>query len=225
MRCMAGGRTGKSPLANRTPEQIIEAELSWIASLVLFFSTVYMVVKLDVLWVAFGIAAITLYVLPIIRLRDPFRALPWEMTLLLTAPIMLRVSESSRALMENVGWWNDLASLAFAFSLTTLGFLLTVELQIYTDVRMNRPFAVFFVVMFTLAVSGFWELGEFIGDVVYETDYQGTNSDVMRGLMWSLVGGLIMGAIYDLYIRAMSVKRRETLGLIHLWEVPKWKRG
>jgi len=218
---MTGGRLRKSPFEGRTPEQIIEAEISWISSLVLFFSTVYMVLKMDVLWVTFGIAAISLYLLPILRLRDPFRALPWEMTLLLTAPMLLHVSEGSRALMENVAWWDNFASLAFAFSLSTLGFLLTVELQLYTDVKMNRPFAVFFVVMFTMAVSGFWDVGQYIGDILYDTNRLGDNSRVMKNLVWSLVGGIIMGFVYALYIKAMSEKRRRMLGFIHLWEVRK----
>jgi len=76
----------QNPLTSRPREQIIEAEISWIASLVLFFSTVYVTLNLDVLWMAFGITALSLYVLPIVTMRDPFRALPWEMTLLLAAP-------------------------------------------------------------------------------------------------------------------------------------------
>lgn len=219
-----GGDTRRTVWRSRTPQQILEAELSWIGSLVLFFSTVYMALNLDVLWTAFGIAAMSLYVLPIISMRDPFRALPWEMTILLSSPIILHISEYSRALRESFAWWDDFASIAFAFSITTVGFLLTVELHMYTEVRMNRPFAVFFVVMFTLAVSGFWQVGQYMGDVVWNTDYQGTNNDVMRSLTWSLVGGLVMGAVYDLYMRAMSVERRKTLGFIHLWEVPKWKK-
>lgn len=214
----------ESILKGHTPEQVLEAELSWIASLVLFFSTVYCALRLDVLWTVFGITAISLYVLPIVSMRDPFRAIPWEMTILLSSPIILHISESSRRLTESFAWWDDLTSMAFAFSLTTIGFLLTVELHMFTDVRMNRPFAVFFVVIFTLAVSGFWQLGEYIGDVVWGTNYQGTNEDVMRELAWSLIGGLAMGAMYDLYIKAMSVERRTTLGFIHLWEVQKWKR-
>lgn len=216
---MAGTGLTKTPLSQRSPEQIVEAELSWISTLVLFYSTVYMVLNLDILWVAFGIAAMSLYVLPIISTRDPFRALPWEMTVLLSAPMLLHVSEGSRALMEHVGWWNDLTSLAFAFSLTTIGFLLTVELQLYTGVRMNRPFAVFFVVMFTLAVSGFWGLGEFVGDVVNGTHRLASNSQVMKDFVWSLVGGIMMGFVYNLYIRAMSEKRRLNFGFMHLWEV------
>ncbi len=215
---MAGTGLTKTPLSQRSREQIVEAELSWISTLVLFYSTVYMVLKLDILWVVFGIAALSLYLLPVISMRDPFRALPWEMALLLSAPMLLHVSEGSRTLMEHVGWWNDMTSLAFAFSLTTIGFLLTVEFQMYTDVRMNRPFAVFFVVMFTLAVSGFWELGEFVGDVVNGTHNLASNSQAMKALVWSLVGGIIMGFVYDLYMRAMSEKRRLNFGLIHLWE-------
>jgi hypothetical protein len=216
---MTGPSAPRTPLSLRTRKQIIEAELSWISSLVLFYSTVYMVLKLDILWIVFGIAAISLYMLPIVSMRDPFRALPWEITILMSAPILLHTSEGSRALMQHVAWWNDLTSVAFAFSLATIGFLLTVELQMYTSVKMNRPFAVFFVIMFTVAVAGFWQVGEFVGDQISGTNHLGTNADVMKILVWSSAGGMIMGFVYDLYIRAMSESRRKTLHLVHLWEV------
>jgi hypothetical protein len=216
---------GRKLIATQSRERIIESEVSWIAGMVLFYATVYCLLKFDVLWVFFGITALTLYVLPIISLRNPFRALPWEMTLLLAAPIVLRISSGSETLNESFSWWDDFTSLAFAFSVSTLGFLLTVELQIYTSVRMNRAFAVLFVVVFTLAVSGFWQIGEFVGDRVYGTHYQGSNWSVMMTLVWSLVGGIAMGIFYDLYLRTMSEKRRTTLGFIHLYEVAGWKKG
>lgn len=214
-------RIDKTSEQKRKPAQILEAELSWVASLVLFFATVYSLLKMDVLWVVFGIAALSLYMLPIVTMRSPFRALPWETTILLSAPMLLHLASKSRALNEHLHWWDDFTSLAFAFSIATLGFLLTIELQMYTSVRMNRPFAVFFVIMFTLAVSGFWQIGEFLGDRVYGTHYQGSNSDVMTTLVWNLIGGIVMGFAYDLYLRSMSEKRRTALGLIHLFEGPK----
>jgi len=189
----------------------------------LFLATVYSLLQFDVLWVFFGVTALSLYMLPIVTLKDPFRALPWEMTLLLAAPMIIRIFTGSKIPNDSSSLWDDLNSLAFAFSISTIGFLLTVELQIYTSVRMNRAFAVFFVVVFTLAVGGFWQIGEFAGDRLYGTDYQGDNRDVMMVLVWNLIGGLIMGFVYDLYLRAMPEKRRTTLGFIHLYEVPKWK--
>jgi hypothetical protein len=224
---MGNGKAGarRSLVASRSRERIIESEVSWIAGMLLFYSTVYSLLTFDVLWVFFGITALSLYVLPIITMRDPFRALPWEMTLLLAAPIILHISAGSQALNENLSWWDDFTSLAFAFSISTLGFLLTVELQMYSAVRMNRAFAVLFVVVFTLAVSGFWQIGEFVGDRVYGTHYQGSNWSVMMTLAWSLVGGIVMGFFYDLYLRTMSEKRRTTLGFIHLYEVARWKKG
>lgn len=198
---------------------ILEAEASWIASLVLFFATVYVTVKMDIPWMAFGISAISLYILPILSMRNPFRALPWEMTLLLAAPLLLHISEGSQTLMENVGWWRDVTSIAFAFSLTTIGFLLTVELHMYTPVRMNRPFAVFFVVMFTLAVSGFWQLGQWIDQLLYGSNLLPSNEVAMKNLLWTLIVGVPMAFVYDLYMRAMSKRRMESLGFIHLWEV------
>lgn len=200
-------------------QRVLEAQLSWISSLVLFFSTVYVVVKVDALWIVFGITALSLYVLPIATTRNPFKALPWEMTILLSSPILLHISEGSRMMGEKFAWWGDMTSLAFAFSLSTIGFLLTVELHIYTSVRMNRAFSVFFVLMFTLASSGFWMLGEYISDELFATANLVSNDSVMRELIWIMVGGIIMGFMYAAYLRAMPDRRLETLGYLHLWEV------
>lgn len=203
----------------------LEAQLSWISGLLLFFSTAYSVLHVDVLWVAFGVTALSLYVLPIVVHKDPFKALPWEMTLLLAAPMLLHISAGSEQLNESLTWWRDLTSLAFAFSLATIGFLLTVELQIFTSIRMNRPFAVFFVFMFTLAVAGFWQVGAFIGDKVWGTDYLGSNYEVMMDFVWTIVGGLAMGVVYYLYLRTMPKKRQETLEFMHMWEATSWRKG
>lgn len=209
----------------RSPQRVFEAQLSWISSMALFFSTVYLVLRLDILWVIFGISALSLYVLPIVALRNPFAALPWEVTLLLAAPIFLHISDGFRALSDGTGWWSSFESLTFAFSLSTIGFLLTVELEMFTSVRMNRAFSVFFVVMFTLAASGFWMLGEYIGDSVFGTSNVPSNEFVMTHLAWSAVGGVLMGLLYASYLKAMSEKRMSLLGFLSVWEVSSWKRS
>ena len=217
--------TRRKGIAGLLTGRLLEAELSWVSSLVLFFSTVYTALNIDILWVAFGITALSLYVLPVVAARDPFKALPWEMTLLLAAPMLLHISAGSERLNDSVTWWSDFTSLAFAFSLATIGFLLTVELQIFTSIRMNRPFAVFFVVMFTLAIAGFWQMGEFIGDKVWNTDYLGSNYDVMMDFVWTLVGGMAMGVVYYLYLRTMPKKRQKRLEFMHMWEATSWRKG
>lgn len=224
---MAGGDEPGSPTARKTRarRRVVEAEASWVACAVLFCCTVYVVLDVDILWSAFGIAAMSLYILPIVTTRDPFQALPWEMTLLLSSPIVLHISEGSRTLSENVWWWGDLTALSFAFSFATIGFLLTLELQMYTQVRMNRAFSVFFVVVFTMAVSGFWQVGEYLADVFVGTGNIVSNSQVMKEFLWVTAGGVVMGLVYGAYVKAMPRSRREVLGLVHLWEVPGWRRS
>lgn len=216
-----GRVSGPRRLSSMSRQRVIEAQLSWISCTVLFFSTVYVLLKFDVLWIVFGIVALSLYVLPIVTFRNPFKALPWEMTILLSSPILLHVSEGSRLMSEHVAWWDDVTSLAFAFSLSTIGFLLTIELHMYTAVRMNRTFSSFFVMMFTLSMSGFWLLGEYIGDEVFGTSNLQTNDAVMVQLLWTLIGGLLMGFLYAAYTRAMPDQRRRTLGLLLMWEVQR----
>lgn len=222
---MESGRTPETQVSQRSPQRVFEAQLSWISSMVLFFATVYVFLKFDVLWMIFGVSALSLYVLPIVTLRNPFAALPWEVTLLLAMPVFLHISEGSRILSDNTGWWSSLESLVFALSLSTIGFLLTIELEMFTSVRMNRAFSAFFVVMFTLAASGFWMLGEYLGDAVFGTDSLPSNEFVMTRLIWSMVGGVLMGILYASYLKAMSERRKSLLGLISVWEVTSWKRS
>ena len=200
-------------------EQVIEAELSWIAGIVLLIATSYALMKFDVLWVIFGVVALTLYMLPIASTRDVFRVLPWEMVLLVVAPMVLHFGAESEFLTAHLAWWDDFTSLAFAFSTATLGLILVLELRMFSKVRMNRPFSVLFVVMFTLAVSGFWQIGLFMSDMFLSTQGQGTNGEVMTVLVWNLLGGLVMGFVHDLYLKALPEERLKTFEIAHphLW--------
>jgi len=220
----SGEESGKAKF-NLPSERVVEAEASWICSLLLLLLTVYSVVRLDVLWSVLGLTGLSLYVLPIVSMRDPFKAVPWEMTVILAAPMILHYSGGSNPLTENLAWWDDFSSLALAFSLATIGFLMTVELQMYTNVKMNRAFAVFFVIVFTLAAAGFWEVGLYFGDLIYGTDHLGTNADVMTSLTLVLVGGTLMGLFYTVYLKAMSDRRKKHLGFVHVWEVEPSKTG
>lgn len=222
---MDGTSGAKSRRPARTSRRVVEAEASWVSCAVLFFCTVYVVLDMDVIWSAFGIAALTLYILPIVSVRDPFQALPWEMTLLLSSPIILHISEGSRTLSESIGWWDNITAVSFAFSFATIGFLLTLELDMYTEVRMNATFSVFFVIMFTVAVSGFWQVGEYLSDVLAGTENIASNSQVMTEFLWVTAGGLVMGVVYKAYLKVMPASRREVLGLIHIWEVSGWRKG
>ena len=123
----------------------------------------------------------------------------------------------------------------FAFNQFSLGmamglFLGFVAFIFTTSVKEEKPrvvalVLVFFVVIFTMAVSGFWQVGEYVSDVVFETENISSNAQVMREFVWVTIGGFVMGFAYGAYIKAMPKSRREVLGLIHFWEVPGWKRG
>jgi hypothetical protein len=78
--------------------------------------------------------------------------------------------------------------------------------------------------MFTMGISGLWQVGEYIGDIVNDTHNLVGNRQVMMSFVWVLVGGMLMGFVYDLYLKAMSENRKRILGFIRIGEVPKWKK-
>jgi len=215
-----GGPSGEIVAqALRDPKRMLEAELSWVSSLALFFSTVYLVIRLDIMWAAFGASALCLLILPIIMTRDPFKAPPWEMALILVIPVFLHISSAWDPAEGAPMWWDDLTAIAFSLAFATVGFLLTVELQLYTDVRMNGSFALFFVFMFTVAAAGFWKVFEYVGGLVTGDPTIGDNADVMIFFVWTFVGGALMGVIYDLYVKALPESRKRALGFTRPQEV------
>ena len=69
-----------------------------------------------------------------------------------------------------------------------LGLISAVIIDQYVEsINMNRYFAAFFVIIFTMAMGITWEIGEFISDQILLTQAQHGLNDTMWDLIFDLI--------------------------------------
>jgi len=203
---------GRRLILGRTTKEFAEAATSWSLTLILLAVMIHVSLDLQAIWIFFGVLAITLYVTPMLRFRTPFKVPPWEIVLLMLVPAAIHVSQGDQPLGSYTGLWRDVYAIAVSLGLATLGFLMVAELEMYTSLDMNRPFAALFVVMFTMAVAGVSMVVVYIADKLYNQESLSTNGVVMGFFIYTFMVGIIMAVAYDLYTEVMPERRAKSLG-------------
>lgn len=153
----------------------------------------------DRLWAGFVAVVLGLAVVPPIANRDWTVMLPWEVLVVAALPVIGR----SFATVELT------SDLAVYVSVAALALVVAVELHAFTPVRMTYRFAVFFVVVATMATAGTWAVARWSLDVLFGTqfllepgvDERAIHDELMLEFVYSTVAGLVGGAVFELYFR------------------------
>jgi uncharacterized membrane protein YwaF len=159
-----------------------------------------------------------LVVIPPIAYRDVRVMLPWEVLVLVMLPLL------GRGIL-GAGLAGEFASY---LSVAALALVVAVELDVFTSVKMTTWFAVFFVVIVTMATAGAWAVVEWLSDVYLGTKFIYPSTPpvsaemeqlALQSLMWDFVAatvtGILAGVIFAMYFR------RHTHARIRL---PAWVR-
>lgn len=180
-------------------EQRRNAALSWTLVGFLVLAMGANVLQGDLLWAGFALVVAVLALLPPVVLREPAVMLPWEVTVLTALPIVGRTFAT----------WSLTSQLATYFSVAAIALVITVELHLFTPVRMTDSFAVALVVVATLATAGLWAVVRWSADLLLGTtfllDPSVSHAVIERQLMLEFVAstaaGLLAGAVFTLYVR------------------------
>jgi len=151
--------------------------------------------RLDILWLVLGIISFLL-ILGVIKVEE-IRSLKWELVALLLVPLFLGMSGISSGL-ENQLLGIDVA---FVMISPTIGFMVMFNLHHHTSFKVNFPFAIFFVFVFSLASGGLIGIGEFLSDLYLGTNFLRSNYDLMMDLIAIALGSIPMGLFFTRYIR------------------------
>lgn len=163
----------------------------------------------DWLWVAFVAVTGVVVLLPPAAYDDWRMMLPWELLVLALLPILVRAT---------VG--GELGTFASYLSLAALALVVTVELHVFTPLKMTHWFAVTFVAMATMASAAAWAIVRWSADRLLGTsfllapgaDQESANAALMVEFVWVSLAGLAAGVIFDAYFR-----RRDRHLARHLW--------
>lgn len=98
--------------------------------------------------------------------------------------------------------------------MAAVALIVAVHLQLFTPVRMNATFAVFFVIVATMAAAGVWAVVRFALDSLFGTgflfrpgvDEHVIERNVMLEFVYSTVAGVGAGLVFDRYFRRQRAR-------------------
>jgi hypothetical protein len=133
--------------------------------------------------------------------------LPWEVLLLAILPLLGRTFATVPVTSE----------LFTYLSVAAIALIIAVELHVFTPVKMNKAFAVSFVVIATLAAAGIWAVARFALDATLGTAFlldpalteAEIEHDLMLEFVYSTAAGVLGGVVFEWYFRRL--RRRESV--------------
>lgn len=189
----------RTPIGSMLADRRRNAVVAWLFLSFLGFAAAQSLLGADVLWAGFIAAALALGLVPPVVFRDPSVMLPWEVLAIATLPMVGRV-------FATVELTSDLA---VYLSVAALALVVAVELHVFTQVRMSYGFAIFFVVVTTVAASGLWAVVRWTSDLLVGTRFlsepglapAAIERAVMLEFVYSTAAGLLAGVVFELYFR------------------------
>ena len=175
------------------------AIVAWLLISVLLMVFVESLLDFDLQWIVFVAVAGVVVLLPPGIYRDWRVMLPWELLLLALLPILVRGV-----------FGGTVGIFASYLALAALALLVTVELHMFTTLKVTHWFAVAFVVLTTMACAAAWGILRWHLDRLFGTTYLSTNEALMIEFLWVTLAGLTAGVLFDVYF-----SRRDR----QLWQV------
>lgn len=176
------------------------ALISWVFVGVLLVVFVESVIDFDRQWIVFVAVTGAIVLLPPIAYRDWRVMLPWEVLVIALLPILVRGLFAG-----------EVGTFATYLSVAGLALVVTVELHMFTTVRLTHWFAVAFVVMATMAVVAAWTIVRWNMDNLLGTNFLTTNEALMIEWIYVTLAGIVAGILFDSYFRQRGRRLRRAI--------------
>lgn len=187
------------------------AIISWLFVAVLCVAFVESVFDRDTIWFLFVGTTATLVLLPPIAYREWRMMLPWELLVVALLPVFVRTL-----------FGGELGTFSYYLSVSGLALIATVELHMFTDLRLTHWFAVALVVLTTMASVAAWAVVRWTMDALFGTSFliepglsqEAANAALMIEFAWVTLSGFAAGILFDAYFRRRDRRLRR-----RLWQV------
>lgn len=162
--------------------------LSWLVVAALAAAAVVNAVQGALLWSGFAAVAVGVASVPAVVRRDARATVPPELLALTALPVFAR----SFGAGTQVATYVAVAALALT---------VVVEIAMFSETAMTRPFAVGFVVLTTMAVAGAWTVAQGLSDMFLGTTILRSIAATMWDLIVAILAGTGAGVLFELYFR------------------------
>ncbi|WP_380677221.1 hypothetical protein [Salinigranum sp. GCM10025319] len=186
------------------------AVIAWFLVAFLVVAAGVNVFEGSVVWAGFVAVLAVLAVIPAVRHGDLLRMLPWEVLLLASLPVVGRTF----VVGQRIGGFTLTGRVTTYLAVAAVALVIAVELDVFTSVRMNKAFALLFVVVATTAAAGVWAVVQWAADLYLGTSLllDGRPESVIETeLMWDFVAatvaGVLAGVLFEYYFRRRRSRR------------------
>jgi len=187
------------------------AVIAWLLVGMLGLVVVESLLDVDRLWIIFTTVTAVIVLIPPIAYREWRMMLPWELLSVALLPIWVRAL-----------FGGELGTFGYYLSVAGLALIVTVELHMFTSVRLTHWFAVLLVVLTTLASVAAWSVVRWSLDQQFgtqfligpETTQDAANAALMGEFIWVTLAGLAAGVLFDAYFRGRGRQLRRRLGSV-----------
>lgn len=168
----------------------LNAVLAWLIVAVLVTVFIESLLDFDRLWIVFVGFSGGVILLPPIAKRDVRTMLPWELLVLAMLPILVRGI-----------FGGQIETFSMYLSIAGLALIITVELHMFTNLRVTHWFAIGLVVLATLATVAVWTILRWNADLYLGTRFLTDNTALMIEWIYVTLAGLAGGIIFDVYFK------------------------
>ena len=185
---MSGSRIGRFSVSTR-----VNTILGWVLIGGISVAALVNVAVGRVLDGGFALVLLLFALAPVISLRSLQILPPWEVIFLAALPILADVL--------SVGRLTGAFEIGIYLAIAALALMLAVDLDLLTPVEMTGRFAVFLVVVTTMATAGVWALARWTADFVLGNAFPETFRQLMIEFIGATLAGLFGGLLFAFYFR------------------------
>ncbi|SAI89348.1 hypothetical protein MBBA_2508 [Methanoculleus bourgensis] len=152
-----------------------------------------------------GVLALGLTLVPAIVTRRGNITLPWEINLLVALSLYLHVAGGVRGFYDlYYPYYDKVAHLISGITVSVLAFVAVLLLDRFSRLNLSRWMIVGFIIIFAMAMEGFWEIYEWLFDTFLGTNLQHGLDDTMLDMIFVLVGAVIVALTGNRYLSEFS---------------------
>jgi len=156
---------------------------------------IWSIVKQDYIWAFASFLSFFVAMSPLVVKRNFKISLPLIMELLILIPLTMHVWGGVLNLYA-IPYYDKAAHFIASIIIAFLALIIIYVLDVYWDgLKMDLFMVGFFIVIFTIALGGIWEIGEYTMDfiVIGEHKAQVSLNDTMMDLIYDSLAGIIVG--------------------------------
>lgn len=182
--------------------------LIYVLQFLILMTVLFSIVSGNFFVSVIGTIALCITFIPYYFGRKTHIIIPWEVTSLIAFALYLHIAGYSQGWYASLyPYYDKFAHFVATIMVGMIGFLLVVILHRLGQMRLSRLMSFFFILIFTMAVGGFWEIFEYSMDLVFGNRLffnrllQHGLDDTMIDLIFDLIGGLIVAAFGAWYLK------------------------